>query len=151
MPISSRSPILLVSFCISPDWQAGALVAYKGKKKSGIHFKLKCLTDVTAVWNKTDEISSRKVHVLYTGDIKFQQARFTVLRQMQISFPFFLLIWQLLKIWSMTRALLLVHSLPPAALDATDFSGICVSGYCCHKLKAISNSLTGNTSTSLIF
>lgn len=53
--------------------------------------------------------------------------------------------------WEMARALLLVHSLPPAALDAADFSAIHVSGYCCHKLKAISNSLTGNASTSLIF
>jgi len=68
---------------------------------------------------------------------------------MQISF-ILLFIWQLLKMWEPTRALLLVHSLPPAALDATDFSVIHVSGYCCHKLKAILNSLTGNTSTSLI-
>lgn len=30
----------------------------------------------------------------------------------------------------MTRALQLVHSLPPAALDATDFNRIHVSGYC---------------------
>lgn len=47
----------LVSFCITVDWQPGALVAYKGKK-SGIHFKLKCLTDVTVFCNETDEISN---------------------------------------------------------------------------------------------
>lgn len=119
-------------------------------KKSGVHFKLKCLTDVAAFSNETDEISNRKVHPLHRGESTFQQARLTVLRQMQISF-IFLFIWQLLKICEMTRAFLLVHSLPPAALDAADFNVIHVSGSCCHKLKAISNSLPGNTSTSLIF
>lgn len=94
------------------------------KKKSDVHFKLKCLTDITAFWNETDEISNRKVHLLYTVEIKFQQATFTVLIQMQISFIFFFLfIWQLLKIWELYShsftVLLLVHSLPPAALDAS--------------------------------
>lgn len=51
----------------------------------------------------------------------------------------------------MTRALQVVHSLPPAALHAAGFNSIHVSENCCHKLKAISNSLSSNTSMSLIF
>lgn len=75
---SQQQITYLVPFCTSVDWQPGALVAYKGKK-SGVHFKLKCLTDVTAFCNKTDEISNSKVHLLYSRQIKFQQATFPVL------------------------------------------------------------------------
>lgn len=63
----------------------------------------------------------------------------------------FIFSWQLLKTWETTTTLLLVHGLPPAALDSAGSRVIHVSEYCCHKLKVISNSLTGNTCTSVIF